>query len=198
MTKTNWNGLGRIEQVTETGCWIWMGPLNQHGYGLKGGYLAHRDSYAFHKGEIPNKAFICHTCHVRCCVNPDHLYAGDAVTNASDRMRRAFRPWSTQRLSPEQRASALKDHRHPARIAKQLGVSVSTIPKQKWSANRCGQRISEFDVGDRVQLCVSGIKGVIADISYRGMRQLVTETQETLELGSSTLAKPLITQRATT
>lgn len=72
----------------ETGCWEWTGTQHSHGYGqLTIDYKttgAHRFSYKLHNGEIPEGAFICHKCHNPPCVNPDHLYAGDAKSNARD------------------------------------------------------------------------------------------------------------------
>jgi predicted DNA-binding protein YlxM (UPF0122 family) len=72
----------------ESGCWVWTGATEGGGYGtigVNGGSMgAHRYSYKLHNGEIPEGAFICHKCHNPPCVNPDHLYAGDAKTNAQD------------------------------------------------------------------------------------------------------------------
>lgn len=58
------------------GCWIWSGaPMQTTGYGRFGkqAKLAHRASYEAFKGEIPPGIAVRHTCHVRLCVNPDHL-----------------------------------------------------------------------------------------------------------------------------
>lgn len=68
----------------QTGCWIWHGPLDVHGYGryciFRGGrswnIRAHRAVYEEIKGEIPNGLVIDHRCPAgpnRACVNPDHL-----------------------------------------------------------------------------------------------------------------------------
>lgn len=78
----------QYEVDEETGCWEWTGTRHEHGYGQIGiDYItvgAHRYSYKLHNGEIPEGAFICHKCHNPPCVNPDHLYAGDAKSNAQD------------------------------------------------------------------------------------------------------------------
>ena len=61
---------------TET-CWLWQGAKNSKGYGsyLHNGRLssAHHVSYNELVGEIPEGMQTDHTCHVRHCVNPDHL-----------------------------------------------------------------------------------------------------------------------------
>jgi hypothetical protein len=61
----------------ETGCWLWTGGT-RGGYGrLKladyGMMEAHRASYEFHKGKIPEGLQLDHLCRNRSCINPDHL-----------------------------------------------------------------------------------------------------------------------------
>src|SRR5690242_13752314 len=74
----------------KTGCLLFRGSLNRGGYGqINGGprgsrpYLAHRVA-AFIAGIIPSlddPAMVCHTCDVRSCTEPTHLYKGDAASN---------------------------------------------------------------------------------------------------------------------
>lgn len=72
-------------------CWIWLRSTIK-GYGsicVNGKtQLAHRVAYKEAFGEIPEGAFICHTCDTPLCVNPAHLYAGDAKTNQRDAVER--------------------------------------------------------------------------------------------------------------
>lgn len=76
----------------DSGCWEWIGAKNQAGYGVlvvgRKSLLAHRLSYVMHKGRLDQGALVCHHCDNPCCVNPEHLYAGDDKTNAFDRMSR--------------------------------------------------------------------------------------------------------------
>lgn len=57
-------------------CWQWTGASTR-GYGafrLRGGArLAHRVSYTWARGPIPDGMEVDHTCFNRGCVNPDHL-----------------------------------------------------------------------------------------------------------------------------
>jgi hypothetical protein len=82
--------LSRIEQITESGCWVWMGALTLNGYGLIGtgngptrNHLgrAHRIAYELYRGPIPEGMQLDHLCRVRCCANPWHCEIVDGKTN---------------------------------------------------------------------------------------------------------------------
>lgn len=85
---------------TET-CWIWLGNHDHHGYGLMsiGGragrqHPAHRISYTMFVGPIPDGLLVCHTCDVRNCVNPDHLFIGTSRDNTQDMIAKGRNRWS--------------------------------------------------------------------------------------------------------
>lgn len=70
-------------------CWLWRGAISADGYGnfgLEDGRTgsAHRVSYEWIVGPIPEGAVIDHLCRVRTCVNPAHL---EPVTNAVNLQR---------------------------------------------------------------------------------------------------------------
>lgn len=59
-------------------CWLWEAATTDDGYGsfwvskkLRPG--AHRYSYVFCVGDIPENLMLDHLCRVRNCINPDHL-----------------------------------------------------------------------------------------------------------------------------
>lgn len=65
---------------TDAGCWIWIGSLNNRGYGQvkksapgRGCMLAHRAMYELYVGTIPQGLELDHLCRNRSCVRPDHL-----------------------------------------------------------------------------------------------------------------------------
>lgn len=84
--------LGKVEKVTESGCWIWMGYTNPQGYGRtpwSGRILAaHRIIYEHFKGPIPEGMLACHSCDVPSCCNPDHIFIGTEYDNAIDAFRK--------------------------------------------------------------------------------------------------------------
>jgi hypothetical protein len=75
-------------KIDENGCWLWQGWFHSKGYGGfaegKHNFRAHRWSYEYFRGEIPDGLVIDHLCRVRACCNPDHL---EAVTQRTNSLR---------------------------------------------------------------------------------------------------------------
>lgn len=83
--------LNRYIEKRESGCWEWVGYRNSRGYGYimmigKGNTPAHRVTYEFWVGLIPDGLEIDHLCRNPSCVNPEHL---EPVTHAENMARSA-------------------------------------------------------------------------------------------------------------
>lgn len=74
-----------------SGCWLWTSSVDKKGYGRfffnRPARLAHRVAWTLSFGD-PGKKLVCHKCDTPCCVNPDHLFLGDAADNTADMMRK--------------------------------------------------------------------------------------------------------------
>ena len=123
-------------------CWLWMGPIRGNGYG---GFTrartlrlyAHRISYTLYKGEIPRGYAVCHTCDIRLCVNPNHLWAGTNAENLADmaakgRSQQGEAHWNV-RLTAEAirqiRAQRWERGLPYKKIAAEWGISPGTVRK---------------------------------------------------------------------
>ena len=72
-------------------CWVWTGGLYEGGYGNFLYYTgknigAHRYSWIYHYGEIPQGLQVLHKCDNPPCVNPEHLFLGTHQDNMDDMM----------------------------------------------------------------------------------------------------------------
>lgn len=70
-------------------CLIWLWGMNRGGYGLLSfegrSYLAHRVAFEQSRGIVADGQ-INHLCNRPFCLQPAHLYEGDAQDNADDRL----------------------------------------------------------------------------------------------------------------
>lgn len=70
-----------------TNCWIWsLRKIKNYGQVKWKGrqYRAHRLSYEAFFGEFDQSFYVCHKCDNPICINPHHLFLGDAKDNMMD------------------------------------------------------------------------------------------------------------------
>lgn len=69
--------LAKVKKQAGQGCWVWIGSLNEKGYGhywdRKRVHLAHKWYYEKVKGKVPDGYVLDHLCRNHPCVRPDHL-----------------------------------------------------------------------------------------------------------------------------
>jgi len=125
--------------ITDSGCWVHINkPFKNkyiyltHGHSDK--YLAHRLSYIIHKGSIPERMTILHSCDNPPCINPDHLSIGTQKENLADMTSKGRR----NKLSEDDAAFIITLRRRglsQMRVAEILGVHQSTVSDYERRAN---------------------------------------------------------------
>jgi hypothetical protein len=129
--------------ITPDGCWEWLGQMKPDGYGkisvANRQMPVHRAAYVALVGAIPTGKMVCHHCDNRKCFNPDHLYIGDAGTNARDMIERG-RNWGRRVLKDEQVREIVRlleeGKLTQGAIGYRMGVSQITVSRIK-----LGQRL---------------------------------------------------------
>lgn len=150
-TSIEWWPKDRVEQRGE--CLIWLGKTDRDGYGtwsskVPGGPRVHRIAYIINKGPIEKGLLVCHTCDVRNCVNPNHLFLGTNKENTADRHakgrdirgERHHKSKLTKENVLEMRR-IYKERGHIREIAKNFGVCYAT-------AREAIQNISWKSIGE--------------------------------------------------
>lgn len=140
----------RFWQMVQTGegCWLWLGYRDTRGYGRlsraavhKAPILAHRYSWMLAHGRMPTTdEHVCHRCDNPPCVNPDHLFLGDAKVNSDDKWakgRATLPPYFSGESHPsavvpdalveQARWSYALGQEFQHEIAERLGVSQSLV-----------------------------------------------------------------------
>lgn len=128
----------KIAPEPNSGCWLWAASTKSWGYGQIGQRIgrplaAHRVSYEYFKGPIPDGIHVCHKCDIPACVNPDHLFLGTHKDNMQDAVnkrkkhKKIIMKDKEARLSPSAKQSIYRSPERPARLAKRFGISKKCV-----------------------------------------------------------------------
>lgn len=105
-----------------TGCWNWGGSLSKNGYGTVTfnyrTHLTHRLAYELYHGVKLRTRWVLHRCDNRRCVNPKHLWLGDARDNNRD-----MRAKGRSRIGAKPRGSA----HHMAKLSEHDVCTMRTL-----------------------------------------------------------------------
>jgi hypothetical protein len=126
--------LSRISPQNENGCILWVGHLDQAGYGViwdgRRWTKAHRFSYKIYNSSIPKGMCILHKCDVRNCVNIEHLFLGTQEENIKDMITKNRANFGFRKLNEDQVKiikKLIKENIHDKIIACQFSVHRDTI-----------------------------------------------------------------------
>lgn len=84
----------KVDVRGENECWPWLAGKDTHGYGkvktraMRSPACAHRVSFSYSNGPIPDGLLIRHKCDNPNCVNPNHLETGTHLDNSADSKKR--------------------------------------------------------------------------------------------------------------
>jgi HNH endonuclease len=119
------------------GCWLWIGATGNNGYGVmtRDGRraLVHRVSFEMHVAPIAQGQVVCHTCDVRSCVNPAHLFVGSIADNNRDMWTkgrgRGLDPHNGKLTNAQRRDAVVRVRNGETRsaVAEELGVTRQAI-----------------------------------------------------------------------
>lgn len=116
-----------------TGCWLWEGHVDNHGYGFfwmdSKHIKAHRSSYLLFIGDIPDGFDVCHKCDTPGCVRPDHLFAATHYDNMQDMVNKG-------------RNRVVIGHRGPGRHNKEKKVIVPKYSDNKLKPELFWKRVN--------------------------------------------------------
>jgi len=116
-------------------CWLWKGVMGTYGaFKFNGKKVdSHRFSYQLENGEIPKGMLVCHSCDIRSCVNPKHLFLGTHKDNFEDAV-------SKGRMTPIRK--------HPNFRTREVKCGTQTSYKYGCRCEKCKQnqkqRLKEF------------------------------------------------------
>lgn len=135
----------RVDKSTPDGCWNWIAPLHNCGYGkfsFRGEpWLSHRAAYTAARGPIPPGMFVLHSCDNRRCCNPAHLRVGTHAENIQDAVDRGRNVFGERVVGSKLTEAAVLEIRSSAvsqqALARRFGVAQSTVSK---ASNRINWR----------------------------------------------------------
>lgn len=130
--------LDKVSPEPNTGCWLWTGCVNHHGYGEATLLHPRRVTTKMHRhfffaagGALKPDQQVLHSCDVRSCVNPDHLFAGTNLENRADSVRKRRHSFGERR--PQAKLSLAAVQLILARPYQNVNVMAARFGVSKWA-----------------------------------------------------------------
>ena len=136
--------LSRVAVASADECWLWTAAVSGTGYGGMGvggrgvkTALTHRLAWLLWKGDIPLDICVLHSCDVKLCCNPGHLFLGTHKDNSDDKWAKgrdntARYEAAGRAILNRQQVLEIRDKYVPwkythKRLAEEYGVARSTV-----------------------------------------------------------------------
>jgi hypothetical protein len=133
-------------------CWLWTGRTIRNGYGYlminRRTMAAHRLAWELCGRTIAAGSMLCHICDVRLCVNPDHLFIGDAKANALDASRKL-------RLHLQKRTHCANGHLFLSPVEPGKRRRCRECQREYWRRDNEKRRLRLLAARARAVLCAS-------------------------------------------
>lgn len=125
----------KAEPEPNTGCWIWLGAINERGYGsfwFDGRtWRAPRLALELASGQpIATGRQACHRCDFPRCINPDHLFPGTKSENQQDAVHKG-RHWAQRNSLEASRKMAEFNHKNPRRGGRSTSAKLTLAQVQE-------------------------------------------------------------------
>jgi hypothetical protein len=122
-------------------CWLWTASTRDKGYGAfayhrDGKFIqdrAHRYSWEIHKGPIPEGQWVLHNCpggDNPACVNPAHLFLGNAQINVTDMINKGRRVLARDKVNGKYPRGV---NHHNARLTDEEIATIRQHRSEGWS-----------------------------------------------------------------
>jgi hypothetical protein len=141
----------KVEQRADDECWPWIGSYRTQGYGQiqyqRVNRLAHREAWRLTHGDVPDGLLVCHTCDVKGCCNPAHLFLGTNADNSADMVTKGRQnttePKARARGGSHGKAKLTENQVLAMRADRNAGMSWRALGRQYGISHMQAKRICE-------------------------------------------------------